>query len=180
MLRFPSVALLVLCLCLAALGQTSSPNFCLDADASASASSQFSAGFPAESAIDGDRAGRLWGAGGGWADATRDAWPDVLEVDFGKDGRAVGVVRVFTLGDTFPSEPTASTTALNYGVEDYTVELLDGSGSVLASASVVGNTKAESSVTFPTAPRARRLRLRVDAARGHFSRVVEVEAGPHR
>lgn len=39
---------------------------------SATASSTYSAGFPASSVIDGDETGRLWANGGGWNDATPD------------------------------------------------------------------------------------------------------------
>src|SRR4051812_6439132 len=51
--------------------------------ATASASSIYNAGHPASGAINGDRSGANWGSGGGWSDATPDAFPDWLQVDFG-------------------------------------------------------------------------------------------------
>ncbi len=48
----------------------------------ASASSTHSAGFPAQGAINGDRKGTGWEKGGGWNDATPDAYPDWLQVNF--------------------------------------------------------------------------------------------------
>jgi hypothetical protein len=46
------------------------------AGATASASSRYSASFPAAATIDGEQAGVNWSAGGGWADGTSDVFPD--------------------------------------------------------------------------------------------------------
>ena len=41
----------------------------------ASASSTYSAAYPAQAVNNGDRKGTNWGSGGGWADATLGSWP---------------------------------------------------------------------------------------------------------
>src|SRR6185436_13997973 len=46
------------------------------------ASSTYSGNYPAAGAINGDRKGLKWGAGGGWNDGTPNTSPDWIEVDF--------------------------------------------------------------------------------------------------
>jgi Zn-dependent metalloprotease len=97
--------------------------------ASASASSTYpNGGFAAATAIDGDRTGVNWGAGGGWADATRDAYPDWLEVNFGGQKR-VHAINVYTLQNNYAAggQPGVSTSATTYGLLDYDVQYWDGS-----------------------------------------------------
>jgi hypothetical protein len=154
-------------------------NYCLDSAATASASSEYGEGFPASSAIDGDRAGRGWGNKGGWGDQTRDAGPDWLDVDFGKE-RSVGRVVVFTLPDNYPAEPDETTPATVYGIEDFTVELRNSFGGVVATQAFSGNDRAMVEAVFPAGPRARRVRVTVTKWRANYSRVVEVEAYPPR
>src|SRR4051812_2456201 len=48
----------------------------------AAASSVVNGNFPAFAVNNGDRKGLNWGAGGGWNDATSNAFPDWLEIDF--------------------------------------------------------------------------------------------------
>ena len=68
-------------------GPTGRANVALaSAGATALASSTYGAGYSPAGAINGDRRGTSWGAGGGWNDATASTWPDWLEVDF--SGRA--------------------------------------------------------------------------------------------
>src|SRR5947209_1932712 len=49
-------------------------------------------------AIDGDRTGANWEHNGGWNDATRDIWPDSLEVDF-NGSKTINQVNVYSLQD---------------------------------------------------------------------------------
>src|SRR5205085_2567291 len=86
----------------------------------ASASSTNNGGFPASGAINGDRAGVGWAAGGGWNDATPNAFPDWLEVDF-SGSKTIGEIDVFTLQDNFtaPSVPTPTMTFTLYGTTDF-------------------------------------------------------------
>ena len=57
-------------------------------------------------AINGDRKGTNWGAGGGWNDATAASFPDWLQVDFA-GARTINEIRVFTVQDNYaaPSSP---------------------------------------------------------------------------
>src|SRR6266516_4831392 len=48
----------------------------------ASASSMYSSSYPTGSTNNGDRKGLNWNNGGGWNDATADAYPDWLQIDF--------------------------------------------------------------------------------------------------
>ncbi|HEX8852058.1 MAG TPA: PA14 domain-containing protein, partial [Pyrinomonadaceae bacterium] len=76
------------------------------AGAVASASSTHSAGFPPQGAINGDRKGLGWEKGGGWNDATPDAYPDWLQVNF-NGVKLIEEVGVVTLQDDMfnPVEP---------------------------------------------------------------------------
>ena len=144
------------------------------AGATASASSTYSNAFPASAAIDGDRAGRNWGAGSGWNDATLGAYPDWLQVNFA-GARTIDRVVVYTLQDdpASPSEPTDSMTFSSYGIIDFAVQGWDGSAWVTL-ASVTGNNLVKRTVTF--APyTTTQLRVLVTNARG-YSHIVEVEA----
>ena len=71
------------------------------------ASSVYSSGFPASSAIDGDRRGIGWGAGsGGWADATPGQYPDWLAVAFA-GAQSIGEIDLFTIQDQYATlDPT--------------------------------------------------------------------------
>jgi hypothetical protein len=55
-------------------------NVALAANGGIAASSTYSSGYARSGAIDGDRKGLNCGAGGGWNDATPNAWPDWLEI----------------------------------------------------------------------------------------------------
>ena len=46
-------------------------------------------------AINGDRRGQPWGAGGGWNDGTPNTWPDWLEIDF-SGAQTIDEIDVFT------------------------------------------------------------------------------------
>jgi hypothetical protein len=54
------------------------------------------AAYPAASAINGDRTGGNWGNGpGGWADSTRDAYDDWLEISFTAP-KTIDEIRLYT------------------------------------------------------------------------------------
>ena len=93
----------------------------------ASASSTFSSGYAASGAINGDRTGAPWGAGGGWNDATPNAFPDWLEVDF-SGTKTISEVDVFSVQDNYqaPSAPTPTMTFSLYGLTDFQVQYWTG------------------------------------------------------
>src|SRR5215467_8311253 len=126
------------------LWQTSGINVALASNgATASASSTFSASYPASATIDGVRKGLNWGAGGGWNDGTNGTWPDWLEVDF-PSTKTVSEVDVFTLQDNFssPSDPTLTMTFSSYGITGFSVQYWDGSSWLsVAGGDVTGNNK---------------------------------------
>ncbi|MET0623106.1 MAG: discoidin domain-containing protein [Pyrinomonadaceae bacterium] len=158
--------------CLTASAQQ---NFALDGTASASASSTANANFPASAVIDGDRTGYQWGAGGGWNDATRGAFPDSLTVTLARP-YSIGRVTLVTLQDAFnaPTEPTPTQTCAVYGVKDFTVEVLTPTG-WQQTAAVTGNSLCVREVSFAPV-RGMAVRLTVTASHdGLYSRIVEAE-----
>jgi hypothetical protein len=129
------------------------------------------------SAIDGNRTGKNWGAGGGWNDGTRATYPDWLEVNFG-GSRVIDEVRVYTLQDGYSggAEPTAATTANENGLIDFDIQTWDGSSWVTVPGGAIrGNSLARRTVSFP-AVTTTKLRVLVLNSRLNYSRVVEVEA----
>ena len=143
------------------------------------ASSTFGSGFPAQSVIDGDTTGRNWTAGGGWADATLDQYPDwiVLQLN-GK--HVLDAVSVYTLQDNWqsPVTPTSTMTFTQYGIVDFTVDGWDGTRWATL-ATVTGNNLVQRTVTF--APYTTdRIRVNVTRALGSVSRITEVAAMGYR
>lgn len=141
-------------------------------------SEYYTNGFPAASAINGDRTGGNWGSGaGGWNDGTRDVQPDSLEVAF-SGAKTIDEIRLYTLQDQFTNaqEPTANMTCTVYGNLDFDVQYWNGSAWVtVPGGSVTNNDKVERVFTFP-AVTTTKIRVVVNAARVHFSRIVELEA----
>jgi hypothetical protein len=163
-------------LCLLAVTANAQQNLALDGTAAVTASSTINAGFPASAAIDGDRTGYNWGSGGGWNDGTRSVFPDTLTVTLART-YSIGRVTVVTLQDLFvaPVEPTPTQTCTNYGVQDFTVEVLTSAGWV-QTASVTGNSLCVRDVAF-TPVRGTAVRVNVTASHdGLYSRVIELEA----
>ena len=143
------------------------------AGAIASASSQYSSGFPASAAINGERAGANWGNGGGWAGAsTGSEW---LQVDFA-GAKSIDHVVVFTIQDSWnaPSEPTDTMTFSRYGLTGFVVEGWNGSGWV-ALGTVTGNNLVKRTVTFAPFTTSR-IRVRTTSSADSWSRIIEVEA----
>ena len=147
-------------------------------NALAVASSTYSTrSYPPSSANDGEHKGTNWEKGGGWNDATRDVWPDTLEIDYGLT-RTIDEIRVYTVQNDFltPVEPDASTPANLYGIEDFDVQYFDGSTWVtVPGGSVVGNDKAMRVFLFDPVTTTK-IRVVVNKGRNHFSRITEIES----
>jgi RHS repeat-associated protein len=145
------------------------------AGATAAASTRLDEGRAASGAINGDRAGRNWGNGGGWHDSSPDAFPDWLEVSFA-GSRTVDEVSVFSVQNNFlsPAEPTEQMTFSQYGVTAFEVQWWDGSAWQTA-AGVAGNNLVLRKVSF-TPVTTTKIRVLVTGALASYSRIAEVEA----
>jgi subtilisin family serine protease len=157
---------------------TTGTNVALAANgATASASSTYGSGYEASWAIDGNRKGQPWGAGGGWADGTPGIWPDWLEVDF-NGAQTINEIDVFSVQDNYltPIRPTPTMTFSLYGLTNFTVQYWDGMGWVTVPGGVVsGNSLVWRQLTFAalTTPK---IRVWVTGALGSYSRITDVEA----
>jgi Domain of unknown function (DUF1929)/F5/8 type C domain/Glyoxal oxidase N-terminus len=154
------------------------------------ASSTFNASYPASAVIDGDRQARNWGAGGGWNDATENAFgSDWLQVNFAGT-KTINAIEVFTLRDGFASNPNDPAlteifnTAINggSGITSFNVQYLSGTTWVdVPGAQVQFNNNVRRRFTFsPISTNAIRVVVR-DAVvwtsiANNYSRIVEVEA----
>jgi hypothetical protein len=147
------------------------------AGATALASSTYSAGYGVAGAINGDRAGMNWGAGGGWNDATALAYPDWIEVVF-NGSKTITEADVFTVQDNYlsPSAPTPAMTFTQYGVRDFEVQYWNGSAfQTVPGATVTGNNLVWRKFTFAPITTTR-IRVFVTQALSSYSRITEVEA----
>jgi Subtilase family/Bacterial Ig domain/Fervidolysin N-terminal prodomain/F5/8 type C domain len=143
----------------------------------ATASSTYNANYPPSATINGDRKGLNWGAGGGWNDATPNAWPDWLEVDF-NGAKLIDEVDVFSMQDNYtaPADPTPTMTFTYYGLTAFQVQYWDGSTWVTApGGSIAGNNLVWRQATFAPLTTTR-IRVNITAAASGYSRVMEVEA----
>ena len=138
------------------------------------ASSTYGAAFPPSAAIDGDRAGRGWGAGSGWNDGTT-TWPDWLQVNFGAF-RTIDHVVVSTLQDDVmnPIEPSDFTRFTSFGIQDFSVEAWTGASWVLLGR-VTGNNRVVRHIGFPPVS-VDRIFVHVTRSLGGYSHITEVEA----
>ena len=147
------------------------------AGAVASASTFAAAGYAPAGAINGDRTGASWGAGGGWNDATADTFPDWLQVDFA-GSKTISEVDVFSVQDAFwaPSPPTPSMTFTSYGLRDFEVQYWTGSAwQTIPGAAVTGNNLVWRQLTFaPVTTTA--IRVHVTLALDSWTRIAEIEA----
>jgi hypothetical protein len=156
----------------------------------ATASSTFSASYPASAVIDGDRQGRNWGNGGGWNDATEGQFSsDWLQVNFAGT-KTIGEIDVYTLRDAYASQTSDPTltetfsTAPNTGngITSFNVQYLSaGSWVDIPGGRVVTNNNVWRRFTFsPISTSAIRVVVRDAAlwtsAPNNYSRIVEVEA----
>jgi hypothetical protein len=147
-------------------------------NALAVASSTYSSrSYPPSSTNDGEHKGTNWENGGGWNDATRDVWPDTLEIDYGLS-RTIDEIRVYTVQNNFlaPVEPTATTPADLYGIEDFDVQYFDGSTWVtVPGGAITGNDRAMRVLLFEPITTTK-IRVCINKGRNHFSRITEVES----
>jgi glucose/arabinose dehydrogenase len=142
-----------------------------------SASSTLDARFPVSGVNNGDRKGTNWGSGGGWADATPNIFPDVVQVSFNSTYR-IGEIDVFTVQDNFgaPAEPTASTTFTQWGITAFRVQYWNGAAWLdVPNGTAANNSFVWRRFTFtPVATSA--VRVVIDGALNNFSRITEIEA----
>jgi hypothetical protein len=140
----------------------------------AAASSTYASGFPVSAINNDERAGRVFGKGGTWADATLNAWPDWVELRLG-GRRTIDRVVVYSVQQDYanPVEPTDTMTFVSRGVRDFTVQGWDGSAWVTL-ATVMTNNRVKRSVTF-AAYTTDRVRIVIDRALASTSQLAEVE-----
>src|SRR5581483_5743958 len=145
------------------------------AGAVASASSVYSAAFPASALNDGQRSGANFGNGGGWADATASVFPDWVQINF-SGTKSIDRVVVYSVQDNYtsPVEPTDTMTFSLYGLVDFTVQGWDGSNWVTL-ATVNGNNLVKRTVTFPPYI-TDRIRVNITNAPTAYSASTEIEA----
>jgi len=143
----------------------------------ATASSTLNGNYPPAGAINGDRKGLNWGAGGGWNDATQNTSPDWIEVTF--DGpRAIDEVNVFSMQDNYaaPAEPTPTMTFSLWGLRAFEVQYWDGAGwATVPGGAVTANNLVWRRFVFAPVTTTK-IRVLITGALNGYSRVIEVEA----
>ncbi|HEY8813911.1 MAG TPA: Ig-like domain repeat protein, partial [Candidatus Dormibacteraeota bacterium] len=145
------------------------------AGAVALASSVYNSQYPVVAVNNNDRKGAAWGNGGGWNDATANAFPDWVEIDF-NGSKTIDRVIVYTLQDNYPNpiEPTDTLTFAQYGVTAFNVQGWTGS-TWTTLATISSNNLVKRAVTFSPFTTSR-IRVNVTQALMTYSRLVEVEA----
>jgi subtilisin family serine protease len=144
----------------------------------ASASSTLTPNYPASGAINGDRRGVGWGAGGGWNDGTSNAGPDWIQVDF-NGLKVIDEVNVFSMQDNYssPAEPTPTMTFTLWGLAAFQVQYWDGAAWVnVPGASVTNNNLVWRRFVLATPVTTTKIRVHITGALNGYSRVIEVEA----
>jgi subtilisin family serine protease len=134
--------------------------------------------YSTDGAFDGERAGGSWEQGGGWNDATRDQWPDNLDITFGGGAKIISEIRVYTVQNDFrnPVVPDENTDASVYGIQDFEVQAWNGLLWLpLPGGTITGNTKAMRVITLNTPVTTTAIRVVVNMGRAHYSRIVELE-----
>ncbi|MGB8507339.1 MAG: discoidin domain-containing protein, partial [Pyrinomonadaceae bacterium] len=147
--------------------------------ATATASTQYSANFPASGVIDGEHNGNNWETGGGWNDATRDVYPDSVQVNLNVV-QPVDTIDVYTLKDQYNSGSSVGdfTTFNSYGITNFDLQYWNGASWVtVPGGAVTANNRVKRRFSFTTPISTDRIRVVVnDSADHHYSRVVEIEA----
>ncbi|HEY5938825.1 MAG TPA: discoidin domain-containing protein [Kofleriaceae bacterium] len=147
------------------------------------ASSTYSAAYPASSIIDGDRRGTGWGQGGGWSSTSSPTAfvPEYLTIAFGQ-ARSIRRIDLFTVQDgyTQPLEPTVALTFQYYGVRDYQLQYCPTATCTETTwqpigAAVTSNDRVWRSHSF-AAVTAHAIRVRINGAAAGNARVTELEA----
>jgi carboxypeptidase family protein/F5/8 type C domain-containing protein len=147
------------------------------AGAVATASSFYSSGYSPDGAINGDRSGMNWGAGGGWNDATSGVFPDWLEVDFANT-YSINQINVFSVQDNYqsPVDPDDTKTFTLYGLTSFVVQYWTGTTwAAVPGGTIDGNTLVKRAVTFAPVS-TQKIRVLVNNAVDVWSRITEVEA----
>ena len=141
------------------------------------ASSAHSAGYAPMGAVDGERSGLNWGNGGGWNDASVDAWPDTLQVNF-SGTKTLSEIHIYTVQDAYssPQVPTEAMTFSLYGITDFEVQAWNGAAwATVPGGKVTGNDRVWRKFAFaPLATNS--IRVVVTRALGSWSRITEIEA----
>jgi subtilisin family serine protease len=151
-------------------------NFALPANGGmASASSTYNANYLPAGAINGDRKGLNFGAGGGWNDGTPNASPDWLQIDFSAP-RTIDEIDVFSMQDNYsaPVDPTPTMTFTTWGLRAFDVQYWNGSAWVTAG-SITGNNLVWRQFLFAPVTTSK-VRVYITAALNGYSRVMEMEA----
>ena len=161
-----------------AAGAPALPNVASQANgAVASATTTHSAGYVPSGAINGDRRGASWGAGGGWNNLVYGSFPQALQVNFASS-KTISEINLFMVQDAYnsPVEPTQSMTFSQYGLTDFDIQYWDGATWItVPGGTVSANDLVWRKFTFaPIATSAIRVNVR-NAADG-YSRVTEIEA----
>ena len=152
-------------------------NVALQANGASAVGSTAFSSTPAAGAINGDRRGLNWGAGGGWQDTTPNSWPDTLQVNF-SGTKTINEIDVFMVQDAYnaPQEPTETMTFSLYGLTAFDVQYWNGSGWLtVPGGSVTGNDKVWRKFSFPAVV-TNGIRVVVQRAVDGYSRITEIEA----
>ena len=143
----------------------------------ATASSTYSGNYPVTAVNDGDRKGLNWGAGGAWNDATANAYPDWVQIDF-STSKTINEIDLFTIQDNYtnPVTPTLSMQFSQYGVTDFQVQYWTGSTwANVPSGNVTGNRNVWRQFTFANITTST-IRVLVNNSLTSYSWIVEIEA----
>jgi hypothetical protein len=143
----------------------------------ATASSTYGSGYPVAAVNNGDRKGLNWGAGGGWSDATANAYSDWVQIDFSTN-KMINEIDLFTLQDNYtsPVTPTLSMQFSQYGVTDFEVQYWTGSAWVdVPGGNVTGNRNVWRQFLFANIT-TNGIRVVVSHSLTSYSRIVEIEA----
>ena len=143
----------------------------------ATSSSTYSSNYTVTAINNGDRKGLKWGAGGGWNDATYNAYPDWAQINFSGQ-KSITEIDVFTVQDGYatPIEPTSSLTFTKYGITAFDVQYWNGTAwATVSGGNITGNNLVWRKITFP-AVTTDRIRVVVYASLAGYSRITEIEA----
>jgi len=141
------------------------------------ASSTASAAYSPAGAINGDRKGLNWGAGGGWNDGTPNASPDWIEIQF-NGPKSIDEINVFSMQDNYtaPLDPTLTMTFGYWGLRAFEVQYWNGSAWVaVPGGAVTLNNKVWRQFLFSPITTTK-IRVFITGALNGYSRVIEVEA----
>ena len=132
---------------------------------------------PSSATINGEQAGTNWAKGsGGWQDATKDVYPDWVQIDF-NGLKSIEEINVFTTQTNYVLNPVTPTPTMttSSGIKDFEVQYWNGSSWVtVPNGTVTGNTLVWRKFTFSAIPTSK-IRVQINNAPGS-SRITEIEA----